>query len=59
VAALANYGKFRNGSNRFRQKEQKSFPPRQKTLRRAADFGFILSCRFNCQPAHQRQTAAA
>jgi hypothetical protein len=43
VAAHANYGKFRNGSNRFLQKEQKVFA-RQKTLRRAADFGFIMSC---------------
>jgi hypothetical protein len=29
---------------------KKSFLARQKTLRRAADFGFILRCRFNLQP---------
>ncbi len=48
-AARANYGKFSKRSNRFHQKEQKSFYNRtkkfsswQKTLRIAPDFGFIL-----------------
>jgi acylphosphatase len=34
VAALANYGKFRKGSNRFHQKAQKSFPPAKNIARR-------------------------
>jgi hypothetical protein len=31
-------------------KNEKKFMSRQKTLRRAADFGFILPCRFKLQP---------
>jgi hypothetical protein len=56
-ADSGNYGKFYKRSNRFLQKEQKVFA-RQKTLRPAADFGFILPCRFKRQP-RQLQTAAA
>jgi hypothetical protein len=37
---------------------KKVFAP-QKTLRPAADFGFILPCRFTRQPACERKTAVA
>jgi hypothetical protein len=58
AADSGNYGKFYQRSNRFIQKEQKKFV-RQKTLRPASDFGFILPCRFNRQPARQSPAAAA
>jgi hypothetical protein len=49
---------FTNGQTEFAQNIKKVLA-RQKTLRRAADFGFILSCRFNRQPARQLPAANA
>jgi hypothetical protein len=52
TADSGNYGKFYKRSNRILQNMKKVFA-RQKTLRPAASFGFILPCRFNRQPARQ------
>jgi len=49
---------FSSGQTEFSQKAKK-FSARQKTLRRAADFGFILPCQFNRQRSRQPQTACA
>jgi hypothetical protein len=49
---------FQNGQTEFAQKRKKFFV-RQKTLRRAADFGFILPCRNNRQRSRQPPTANA
>jgi hypothetical protein len=59
TADSGNYGKFSKRSNRILPKMKKVFCTRQKTLRPAADFGFILPCRFNRQPVRQWQAAAA
>jgi hypothetical protein len=56
--AASYYGKLFQRSNRFHKKNKIIFI-RQKTLRRAADFGFILPCRFNHQPSRPPRPASA
>jgi hypothetical protein len=57
--ARVNYGKLSTGSNRILKKNKKLLAARQKTLRPAAEFGFILPCGIIHQPSRLMQTAAA
>jgi hypothetical protein len=57
--ARVNYGKSSTGSNRILKKNKKKLAARQKTLRRVAEFGFILTCGIDHQLSRPIHTAAA